>query len=93
MNDEGRPPRRPRQPHLGSECSSGLGRLGMVCAVCGVREATTKRRTPSYVGTWNLPEPVCGPCVTELDELDERIARGVVRVDVVVQKFRRKAAA
>jgi hypothetical protein len=89
MNDEGRPPRRPRQPHLGPECSSGLG---VVC-VCGVRQATTKRRTPRYVGTWNLPEPVCGPCAVELDELRERIARGVVRVDVVVQKFRGNGAA
>ena len=51
MNDEGRHPGRPRQPHLG------------------------------------------GPCAVEFDELRERIARGVVRVDVVVQKFRGKAAA
>ena len=90
MNDEAALSGRSADTSTDGNCSS---RLNVTCVLCHVRQATTKHRTPSYIGTWNLPEPVCGPCAAELDELRERIARGAVRVDVVVQKFRGKAAA
>ncbi len=91
MNDEAALPGRPATTSTDSHGSTRGGR--MICVVCHVSEATTKRRTASYIGTWNLPEPVCGSCAVEFDELCERIARGVLRVDVVVQKFRGAAAA
>jgi hypothetical protein len=84
----------PGRSAITSLVNNGSTRGGRgICVVCHVREATTKRRTPSYVGTWNPPEPVCRECATELDELVERCSRGALRVDRVVTKYRNKVAA
>jgi hypothetical protein len=89
-NDEAALPGRPATTSTDSNGNSWGGR---VCVICHVSEATTKRRTPSYVGTWNLPEPVCVDCAGDLDELVERCSRGALQVDRVVTMYRTKAAA
>jgi hypothetical protein len=89
VNDETALPGRSAITSPGDNGSTRGGRG--ICVICHVREAT-KRRTPSYIATWNLPEPVCGDCADELDELAERCSRGALQVDRAVRSFRGKAA-
>jgi hypothetical protein len=91
MNDRRRLPAPSATTSTDSNGSTRGGRG--ICVVCCIREATTKRRTPSYIGTWNLPELVCCECAAELDELVERCSRGALQVDHVVTKYRNKVAA
>jgi hypothetical protein len=60
------------------------------CA-CG-RHAVARRRKPTSVSRWGLPEPVCDVCAAELDDLRERCAWGCAEVDRAVLRFRRIAA-
>jgi hypothetical protein len=65
----------------------------MICVVCRIREATTKRRTKNYLGFLNaIAEPVCVPCAAELDAELERISRATISVDRAARRFRGKAA-
>jgi hypothetical protein len=61
------------------------------CVRCQSASATTTRRTVSYLGTWNRPERVCDSCATELDDLGERCARGMLEVDRAVRRYRKAA--
>ena len=84
----------PGRSAITSLVNNGSTRGGRgICVVCCIREATTKRRTPSYVATWKAPEAVCCECAGELDELVEWCSRGALRVDRVVTKYRNKVAA
>lgn len=65
----------------------------VICARCHHQPATTRRRCPTYVGTWGTPEPVCRSCADELDDLAERTLRGVLDVDRAVQRFHASRAA
>jgi hypothetical protein len=64
---------------------------GAICVACRLRPAVTMRRTVSYVGTWNAPEPVCAECASEFMHLAERCARGALEVDRAVAKYRKAA--
>jgi len=64
----------------------------MTCVRCRCQEATTKRRTVSYFGTWNMPEPVCGWCARELDTEAERLDRVTLQVDHALREYRRKVS-
>lgn len=91
MNDEAALPGRPATTSSDSNGSTRGGRV--ICVVCHIGEATTNRRTASYVGTWNLPEPVCCECASELGELLERCSRGALQVDRAVTNCRKSLAA
>jgi hypothetical protein len=91
VKDETALPGRPAITSLGDNGSTRGGRG--ICVVCCIREATTKRRTPSYVATWNAPEAVCCECADELDELAERCSRGGLQVDRAVSNYKTKEAA
>ena len=64
-----------------------------LCARCRADGAVTRRRTVSAVSTWNLPEPVCGRCADELDELAERCNRAAIGVDRMMLRRKLQEAA
>ena len=92
MKDETALPGRPAITSLADNGSTRGGRG--ICVVCCIREATTKRRTESYLGFLNrIPEPVCVACAGDLDAELERINRATISVDRAVRKYRGRRAA
>ena len=58
------------------------------CSRCHIREAETKRRLVTSVGTLGLPEPACLGCARKADDEREREARGCISVDRAVRRYR-----